>query len=94
LSNSYHSKYFNSRNVKDIVGKIEKKKKNFKYVFLIFLITSLAVVFPDSASAEEFRFKIPSGLTLTDVRDVAVDSSGNIFAVVIYNQLTKSTISS
>jgi len=81
LNNSYHSKYFNSRNVKEIVDKIEKKKKNFKYVFLIFLITSLVVVFLDSASAEEFRFRIPSGLTLSMVTDVVVDSSGNIFAL-------------
>jgi len=67
------------------VYNIEKMKKSFKHVFLIFLIISLAVVFSNSASAEEFRFKSPSGPTLTAVADVAVDSSGNIYAVVEHN---------
>ena len=42
----------------------------------------LSVFVLENVHAQEFLFKIPSGPTLTLVQDVAVDSSGNIYAVL------------
>jgi len=64
---------------------VKKLGKITSFTLIIILIASLTVNFPYDATAEEFRFKIPSGPTLTEVSDVVVDSSGNIFAVVKHN---------
>ena len=48
-------------------------------VIMLFLLVSNI----NSVNAEEFISKIPSGPTLTDVTDVAVDSSGKIYGLSI-----------
>ena len=47
---------------------------------IIILIVILGFNLPAAISAEPFLLKIPSAPTLANVRDVAVDSSGNIYA--------------
>ena len=64
---------------------MKKLGKITSFTLIIILIASLTVYFPYDATAQEFLFKIPSGPTLTGVSDVAVDSFGNIYAVVDHN---------
>ncbi len=52
---------------------------SFLVISLVLLILVLSISNVNSVSAEQFLLKIPSGPTLPNVRNVAVDSSGNIY---------------
>ena len=71
------------------MGELVKKQKITSFILIFFLIViliaGLSVNFPATANAQTFIFKIPSGFSLSSVKDLEVDSSGNIYAVLSGN---------